>query len=84
MIWLEEEFARTLREGHGRCHEDADCACYPGGVGEAAGCGGVTDMDTAAALYRIATGFRGAGCRNTRDCAPWECHPTCQQGQCVR
>lgn len=81
---MTEEFARTLREGHARCHEDADCACYPGGVGEASGCGGVTDMDTAAALYRVATRFRAAGCPNTQECAAWECRPTCQQGRCVR
>jgi hypothetical protein len=79
-----DEFAKTLARAPGTCAADDDCACYPGGVGEASGCGGVTDAKTATALHAISGRFLAAGCHHTVNCAPWMCDPKCADGRCSR
>jgi len=78
-----DEFARALAAAPGSCRIDGDCACYPGGIGEASGCGGVTDAITARALDAIAGRYLAAGCDHTVQCAPWICMPRCVDGTCA-
>jgi hypothetical protein len=78
------EFARTLKSASGACRIDADCACYPGGIGEASGCGDVTDAASASALKAVASRYLQAGCQHTVQCAPWLCAPKCRKGFCLR
>jgi hypothetical protein len=78
------EFERAMDEGSASCTTAADCACYPGGIGQRSGCGGVTGRETAARLGEIAQRYLAAGCRHTQLCAPWACAPRCESGSCVR
>jgi hypothetical protein len=80
---LAVDFARRLDGAAGTCQKDADCACYPGGTGERAGCGGITDRTSADALQAIAKQFRIAHCPYARQCAPWTCTPRCRDGRCA-
>jgi len=79
-----EAYARTLEKAGLSCRVDGDCACYQGGVGPRAGCGGVANRETVARLDALWEKFRAAGCGYTQHCGPWECTPRCHQGQCVR
>lgn len=78
------EFARVLGAASGACTTAADCGCYPGGVGGASACGGVTDARTADRLRAIADRFHAEGCDGTIQCAPWICAPKCENARCVR
>jgi len=78
------EFTKTLESAPGTCAANSGCACYPGGVGEASGCGGVTDAATVKTLDEIAGKYLAAGCNRTVDCAPWMCDPKCVGGRCSR
>jgi hypothetical protein len=66
----------------GACATDAECGCFNPVVDEA-GCGGVTDATTAAALAAIERDFHAASCPWPHQCAPWACEPTCRAGRCV-
>lgn len=67
----------------GTCSTDADCKCFPGGVSEKHGCGGVTDGKTAATLDDLAKSHRDAKCKSGIACAAWVCSPSCQAGKCT-
>jgi hypothetical protein len=79
-----EAYARTLDKAGLSCRVDGDCACYQGGVGPQAGCGGVANRETVARLDALWQRFRAAGCGYTQHCGPWVCTPRCHQGQCVQ
>lgn len=79
-----EAYARTLEKADLTCRVDGDCACYQGGVGPQAGCGGVAGRETVARLDALWEKFRAAGCGYTQHCGPWRCTPRCHQGQCVQ
>jgi hypothetical protein len=78
------EYAAALEARDDACARDADCACYQGGVGPAAGCGGVTGRATAVTLDAILARFQAAACDYTQQCAPWACEPRCVEGRCSR
>lgn len=65
------------------CASDAECMCYPGGIGAVTGCGGVSDPATAAEVARIQAEFRQSRCDYSVSCAPRECRAACMQGRCA-
>jgi hypothetical protein len=75
-------FDDALAHAPGTCATDADCDCYPGGLGASPSCGGITDRKTAAALHAIADDFARASCRMTIQCSASVCAPRCERGRC--
>jgi hypothetical protein len=69
--------------GAGTCTTDTDCRCFPGGVSQKHGCGGVTDTKTTEKLTSVANDYLAAGCTSGIDCAAWMCTPSCQGGKCT-
>jgi hypothetical protein len=67
----------------GTCAADTDCRCFPGGVSQKHGCGGVTDSKTSEKLASIAGDYMKDGCKSGIDCAAWMCTPSCQSGKCT-
>jgi hypothetical protein len=78
-----ERFQQVLDQATGTCSNSTECACH-NPVSAGAGCGGVTDATTAAALAEIEREFHALGCPWPRLCAPWACAPRCLSGRCSR
>lgn len=76
-------FDKELETMDRSCQSDADCVCYPGGVSEKAGCGGVTNKASAEKLYELSRQFHDDGCRHVLQCAPRPCKTKCDAGQCI-
>ncbi len=79
---LNARFDDTLARASGACHGAADCECYPGGLGANPSCGGVTDKQTAAALFAIRDQVAQASCPMPIQCAASVCRPSCDHGRC--
>ncbi len=77
------DYERVLAEAPPKCGHDGDCACYPGGVSDQKGCGGVDHRSKASRLAAARDRYTGAGCRSTIHCAGWSCQPVCNNGSCV-
>ena len=76
------EVTEILENGSTDCSETSDCGCHGGGMGPASGCGGIVNRATLDRLDPVATRFRASPCYPTVNCAPWQCTPTCEAGQC--
>lgn len=76
------QFDKALASADAGCQADTDCDCYPGGVTNKAGCGGVTSAAVAKELHRIAGEFNADGCDLVQQCAPQLCEPRCVKGSC--
>ena len=79
---LNAKFDDTLARASGACRSAADCECYPGGLGANPSCGGVTDKQTAKALFAIRDQVAQASCAMPIQCAASVCHPICERGRC--
>lgn len=73
----------AIEKGSDACQGDADCGCYPGGIGKS-GCGGVLSSDSVRKLGEIAKRFHDMKCQSSSDCAAWACKPRCESGHCRR
>src|SRR5262249_48883001 len=71
---LNARFDDTLAHADNVCHDASDCTCYPGGLGANPTCGGVTDKQTAAALFAIRDQVAQQHCPMPIQCAASICH----------
>jgi hypothetical protein len=65
------------------CSADTDCGCYPGGVSQKHGCGGIANKTAVRAAEMLAAEMSAAGCHTGIACAAWSCTPRCKGGRCV-
>jgi hypothetical protein len=75
-------FRKTWKQAPGTCAADADCGCF-NPVVEEAGCGGVTDRETATKLAKIESAFQASSCRWPHLCGAQVCSPRCKAGRCI-
>ncbi len=76
------QFDIELAKNLNSCSTDAECDCFPGGVTDKAGCGGVRSKASAKKLHDINAEFGKMKCKLAQECGAQECKPKCDNGQC--
>jgi hypothetical protein len=79
---LDQAYDDAVAHASGACKTDADCTCYPGGLGAHPTCGGITDRQSTVAIDAIANQFHEQQCRMSLECGAMGCAPRCDQGRC--
>jgi hypothetical protein len=76
------QFDIEVRDGDKSCRSDADCECFPNGVGSKNACGGVTSKKSATKLRELALEYAKMKCTSQVECAKRACLPRCNGGTC--